>query len=397
MKVLLGHNFYRSSAPSGEDAVFRNELALLESRLEVVPFIRRNDDIDESTLGKKIELARNGAWSRPTYAALAELIQHTRPDVAHFHNTFPQISPSAYAACQDHGVPVVQTLHNYRFICPNALLMRNGKPCGDCVGGRWNLAPALIHRCYRDSLLATVAQVWTIASNRGRGTYRRQVNRYIALTRFAADTLARGGLPKERIEVKPNFLPSPAAPGTGQGGYAIYVGRLAPEKGVDTLLKAWRGLPELPLRIVGDGPSRRALERYAAAEALPVEFLGQRTPEELPGWVGAALFQVVPSEWYEGFPMVILEAYASGTPVLAARIGSLDEIVADGVTGVKFTPGDALDLAAKARALLACPELNAMRRRVRREFDDHYTADTNISRLLEIYDHAITEHRNQPR
>jgi glycosyltransferase involved in cell wall biosynthesis len=391
LKVLLAHNFYRSSAPSGEDNVFRNERALLGSRLEVVEFIRRNDDIDESTLGRKVKLALDGAWSRGTYAALSELIRSSRPDIAHFHNTFPQISASAYAACRDHGVPVVQTLHNYRFICPGALLMRDGRPCEDCVRGGLGLLPALVHRCYRGSLAATGAQVYAIASNRRRGSFSRLVNRYIALTHFAGGKLAQGGLPKERIEVKPNFLPAPPPPGPGNGGYAIYVGRLTPEKGVATLLRAWRGLKDLPLKIVGDGAERGEYERFAAAEGLPVEFLGFRNSEEILSLVGGASFQVMPSEWYEGFPMVILEAYACGTPVLASRIGSLAEIVADGVTGSTFTPGDAADLASRARALADSAALAEMRRNARQEFEGKYTAERSFNRLMEIYEHAIAD------
>lgn len=389
MKVLLGHNFYRSSAPSGEDGVFRNELALLESRVEVVAFIRRNDDIDESTLRKKIRLALNGAWSQQTYDELSTLIRATRPDIAHFHNTFPQISASAYAACRDNRVPVVQTLHNYRYVCPGALLMRDGKPCESCLGGPLGLLPALARRCYRGSLSATGAQVYAIAANRLRDRYG-LVNRYIALTEFAAAKLAQGGLPRERIVVKPNFLPKPPPVGEG-GGYAIYVGRLTPEKGVGTLLRAWRDLRDLPLKIVGDGSERGEYERFAAAEGLPVEFLGYRSQAEILRLVGGARFQAVPSEWYEGFPMVVLEAYACGTPVLAARIGSLDEIVADGVAGLKFTPGDADDLATQARRLLALPDPARMRRRVRQTFDDHYTADKNLNRLLDIYEHVIAD------
>lgn len=396
MKILVGHNFYRSTAPSGEDAVFRNELALLESHAEVVPFIRRNDDIDESTLRKKIQLALDGAWSRRTYDELSALIRSSRPDIAHFHNTFPQISASAYAACRDNGVPVVQTLHNYRYICPGALLMRDGKPCEACLGGPLGLLPALAHRCYRGSLAATGAQVYAIAANRWRKRYG-LVSRYIALTEFAAGKLAQGGLPKTRIVVKPNFLPKVPAMGEGGGGYAVYVGRLTPEKGVGSLLRAWRELRDVPLKIVGDGAERGEYERFAAAEGLPVEFLGHRSQDEILHLAGGARFQVVPSEWYEGFPMVILEAYASGTPVLAARIGSLDEIVADGATGLKFTAGDADDLVAKARSLLSTPDPAAMRRRARREFEDHYTADKNLNRLLEIYEHAIADFKRHPR
>lgn len=395
MKVLLSHNFYRSSAPSGEDLVFRNERSLLEAAAEAVCFIRNNDDIDESSGAKKVRLALNAAWSAQTYREIASLVRSARPDVAHFHNTFPQISPSAYAACRDNGVPVVQTLHNYRLVCPNALLMRNGVPCEDCLGPGKTLFPALRHRCYRGSLLATGAQVWSLTRNRWRGSYRRLVDRYIALTDFAAGKLIHGGLPAERISIKPNFLPVVPEIGRGAGGYALFVGRLSPEKGVATLLRAWFQLRDLPLKIVGDGPLRCEFERFVSRHQLPVEFLGLRAADEIFALVGEALFQVVPSEWYEGFPMVVLEAYASGTPVAASRIGSLDEIVREGETGIKFMPGDAADLAEKIKGLLQGDVLPQMRRTVRREFEEKYTAQRNISQLLEIYDHAIADFSTQ--
>lgn len=387
MRVLLGHNYYRSSAPSGEDIVFRTERALLErNRVEVIPFERFNDDIDESTLGKRVRIALDTAWSERTYRELRGLITKTRPDVAHFHNTFPVISPSAYAACQDEGVPVVQTLHNYRLICPGALLMRNGAPCEQCVGT--NLLPALRHCCYRGSLPATGALVWMLTSNRRRGTYRRLVNRYIALTRFAADRLIAGGLPADRVEVKANFISAPPASGGDIQNYAVYVGRLGEEKGVRTLLRAWQDLTEIPLKVIGDGPLRSELEGYAQSRGLPVEFLGFRLQQEVLKLVGAAMLQIVPSEWYEGFPMVVLEAYACGTPVIASRIGSLEEIVTEEVGG-HFRPGDAHDLVKAVRTIIGNRDrLMRMRRGARSLFEEKYSAEKNYVELMGVYERA---------
>jgi glycosyltransferase involved in cell wall biosynthesis len=385
MKVLLAHNYYRSSAPSGEDAVFRNERTLLERNgIDIIPFERFNDDIDDSTVAKRIRLALNYAWSAETYREISALIRRTRPDLAHFHNIFPLISPSAYAACRDAGVPVVQTLHNFRFVCPGAMLLRNGRPCEECLSS--GLLHALWHRCYRDSFAATLSQVWTIASNRRRGTYRNMVNHYIALTGFAAGRLVAGGLPAKRMSVKPNFLPDPPPAGTGEGGYAVYVGRLAGEKGVRTLLSAWRAFPDFPLKMAGDGPLRGELAEIIGREGLNIELLGMRNRAELIDMVGGAEMQIVPSECYEGFPLVILEALACGTPVVASRIGSLDEIVEDGITGVKFAPGEPAALAEKVGGLLACRQrLGLMRRRSRALFENNYTAEINFTTIMEIY------------
>ena len=322
----MAHNYYRSSAPSGEDQVFQNELTLLRKHgIDVIPFERFNDNIEHFSLFKRMRLASDTAWSPSTYRDLSQVIRERHPDIAHFHNTFPQISPSAYAACRDSGVPVVQTLHNFRFICPGGLLLRDGRPCEDCVGT--NLLPALRHRCYRGSLPATGALVWMLMRNRWHGTYQTLVNRYIALTKFAASRLIAGGLPKDRISIKPNFAPGVSAPGPGDGRYAVYVGRLSAEKGLRTLISAWKLIPEIPLKILGDGPLREELVDLSLKNNLPIKFLGFCDRPTIIDTVGHAAFQVVPSEWYEGFPMVILEAYACGTPVVCSRIGSLDEIV----------------------------------------------------------------------
>lgn len=391
MKVLLGHNFYRSSAPSGEDAVYRNERALMEHHCEVVPYERFNDNIDESTLTRKFQLALEGAWSTRTYQELSALIRQHRPDIAHFHNTFPLISPSAYAACRDNDVPVVQTLHNFRLICPGALLLREGRPCEDCVGT--TLLPALRHRCYRGSLPATGALVWMLLQNRWRGTYQTLVSRYIALTEFAASRLIEGGLPRERITVKSNFVGDIQYPGTGDGGYAVYVGRLSAEKGLRTLISAWKLLPQVPLKILGDGPLRQELIDLVVQQKLPVEFLGFCDRSTIIDTIGRAVLQVVPSECYEGFPMVVLEAYACGTPVVCSRIGSLNEIVEDGVTGVKFDPGNPRDLAEKIQLLWDdAGRRLSMRGTARSTFDNKFTASRNLAAIMAIYETTIRTH-----
>lgn len=388
MKVLLAHNYYRSSAPSGEDAVFRSERTLLENRgIEVIPFEKFNDDIDDSTFSQRMNVALDTSWSIKTYRELRAVLRKTRPDVAHFHNTFPQISPSAYLACQESGVPVVQTLHNFRFVCPGAMLLRDGRPCELCLGN--SLLPALKHRCYRGSLTATAALVLMIHSNRLRGSYRHLVNRYISLTEFTAGRLVAGGLPREKIVVKPNFIEDVPAQLPDKQSYAIYVGRLKSEKGVGALLSAWRDLPHIPLKILGDGELRAELESMARRENLNVEFLGYLPRERVLALVGEARIQVIPSECYEGFPLVVLEAYACGTPVVASKIGSLDELVEEGLSGVKFEAGNAKDLAEKIAAMWESPaRLQEMGEYARELVRSRYTGDRNAEQLLQIYDGA---------
>lgn len=394
LRVLLVHNFYRSSAPSGEDIVFARERALLESRgVAVLSCIKRNDDLDDRGPVNQLRLGAATSWSRTTHRDLTELIRVERPDVVHFHNTFPQISPSAYAACRKLGVGVVQTLHNYRLICPGGLLLRGGKPCEDCVGR--SLLPALRHRCYRGSLPATSAVVLMLAVNRVAGSYRHNVDRYIALTEFAASRLKAGGLPADRIVVKPNFLPNPPEPGAGQGRYAVYVGRLSPEKGIRTLVDAWKNVSTLPLKMIGDGPQYDEIKQLIAVNRLQIELVGRKPTAEVLCIVREAALQIVPSEWYEGFPLVVLEAFACGTPVIASRIGSLNEIVEEGVSGSKFTPGDSADLARAVERLVADPSrLARMRSSARRTFNRLYTAEQNYQQLMAIYESVLAERRD---
>jgi glycosyltransferase involved in cell wall biosynthesis len=395
LRILVAHTYYRSSAPSGEDAAFDSERRLLErSGIEVIPFTRRNDDIDDTSMLTRMKLAMDTSWSTGTYRSLHQLIREKRPDVAHFHNTFPQMSPSAYAACRELGVPVVQTLHNYRLVCAGALLQRDGQPCEKCLNGSavLGLLPGLVHRCYRGSLGATGALTLMLATNRLRGSYARNVDRYIALTRFAASRLAAGGLPADRIVVKPNCLDEEPEAGRGGGGFALYVGRLSDEKGVRTLLRAWRHLGSHRLLIVGDGPLREELVRMASAARLAVSFLGRLPRTEVLALARQAAFQVVPSECYEGFPMVVLEAFACGTPVVASRIGSLDELVDEGVTGTKFRATDPEDLVRAVGRLIGDPERFArMRQSCRAVFEQHYTADRNIAQLVAIYTDVMSE------
>ena len=389
MRVLLCHNYYRSSAPSGEDVVFRNECELLTERgEEVIPFERFNDDIDDSTIFGQVNVGISTAWSRQSYKDISEVIKKERPDVAHFHNTFPLISPSAYKACHDNEVPVVQTLHNFRFICPGALLQRNDQPCEDCVGT--SLIPALRHKCYRGSFMATLPIVGMITWNRLRGTYEKLVDTYIALTQFAASRLQNGGLPRDRLFIKPNFLPDPPQPGRGDGGYAVYTGRLSPEKGVRTLLRAWVSLRNIPLVVLGDGPLKSELQAFARQHRIPAEFRGSVDRNEVLSVVGNAAMQIIPSEWYEGFPMVVLEAYACGTPIVASRIGSLDELITEDITGTKFSPADPTSLAKSVQRLWnQSAHLATLRRNAREVFDSHYTERVNYNLLKNIYTNTL--------
>jgi glycosyltransferase involved in cell wall biosynthesis len=381
MRILLSHNHYQQ--PGGEDRVFAFEADLLEARgHRVFRYTAHNDRIPEKG---HLALASGTVWNPTAYRDLRDLIRAKKPDVAHFHNTFPLISPAAYHACRAEGVPVVQTLHNYRLICPNALLFRDGKVCEDCLGKRvaW---PGVVHACYRGSRSASGAVATMLYTHRELGTWAGAVDRYVALTEFARRKFVEGGLPPEKLSVKPNFVHPDPGMGDGGGGYALYVGRLSPEKGLGTILAAWkRAGGGMPLKVVGRGP----LEHLASGPAgrIPgVEWLGQRSSGEVYALMREASFLVFPSECYENLPTAIIESFACGTPVVASDRGAMGDLVEDGRTGLLFPAGDAVALAALvARVERNQEALYRMRREARREFEERYTAERSYRALIEIY------------
>lgn len=385
MKILLIHNFYRSGTPGGEDVVVRQERELLESAgVQVVAYTKSNDDVDERDRRQVLRTVAHMSWSRQTYDRLTRLLRHEKPDVAHFHNTFPLITPSAYAACRDLGVPVVQTLHNYRLVCCAGTFFRDGAVCQLCTAGHpWE---GVRHSCYRDSVAGSLAVAWMLRRNWANGTFAQLVDVYVALSSFAAGRFAAEGLPSERIMIKPNFVDSTEPASAGGGGYAVFAARLSEEKGVRTLLEAWRRLPDVPLKVVGDGPLLGEMRAVAERDRLPMEFVGMQPRSVVLDLIGRAELQVIASECFEGFPLVLVESYARGTPVVASKIGSLAELVIPGQTGLQFETSNPASLAAQVRRLWEDPQQRvALRAGARRRFESDYTPARNLDRLLEIY------------
>ena len=383
MKVLLVHNHYQQ--PGGEDVVFAAEGRLLESRgHQVVRYTAHNDQA--AALGP-LTLARTAVWSADAYGELRGLLAREQPDVVHVHNTLPLVSPAVYYAARRAGVPVVQTLHNYRLLCPNAIFFRDGRVCEDCLGKSLPY-PGVVHACYRGSRAASGAVAAMLTIHRALGTWTRQVDLFVALTEFARRKFVEGGVPTDQLFVKPNFVDPDPGEGPGDGGYALYVGRLAPEKGVRTLLAAWRrAAPGLPLRIVGDGPL--APEVAAAASSPSIEWLGHQPPERVAALVGRAAVVLCPSEIYETFGLVVVEAFAAGTPVIGTDTGAVAELIEHGVTGMHFRAGDVTALAERVAWASAHPAaLLAMRAHARRRYVDRYTADRNYPMLMEAYARA---------
>lgn len=385
VKILAVHNGYQQ--PGGEDQVFLAEVALLESRgHRVVRYTKHNDEL---TGANRLTSAGKALWNSGAYKELRALIRQERPHVAHFHNTFPLISPAGYYAARAEGVPVVQTLHNYRLLCPNALFFRDGGVCEDCLGKAvpW---PGVLHKCYRGSRTASGVVATMLTTHRVLRTWTEAVDVYVALTEFARRKFVDGGLPMGKLMVKPNFVYPDPGPGKGRGGYVLFVGRLSPEKGIHTLLAAYRRLGQRsPLKIVGDGPLKKEVTE-AASRYPHIEYLGYRSQGEVRALMKEASMLVFPSEWYEGFSRVAAEAFAMATPIVAADIGASTELVEHGRNGLRFRPGDPEDLAAQVGWFFSHPEDHArMRREVRAEYEAKYTAERNYSMMMEIYGSAL--------
>ena len=381
MQVLSIHNSYQIRG--GEDESREAEQRLLREMGHSVEVYEENNDRLSSL--NAIQLACKTIWSKEAYKTVKQLLAKQPHDIVHVQNFFPLISPSVYYAAKSMGVPVVQTLRNYRLLCPNAMFFREGSVCEACIGKALPL-PGVLHGCYRESQTASGAVATMLTVHRLMQTWMQKVDLYIDLTEFARQKFIQGGFPEDKIVVKPNFVNPDPGIGQGSGGYALYVGRLSVEKGLDTLLAAWEKLgKQLPLKIVGDGPL--ANQVVEATQRLGnVEWLGRKPVQEVYALMGEAKLVIFPSKWYETFGRVAVEAFAKGTPVIAANIGAIAEVVEHGRTGLHFQPGDAVDLATQVEWALSHPsELAQMRREVRAEFENKYTAKQNYRQLMEIY------------
>ena len=396
MKILVVHNSYQQRG--GEEAVVEAEAHLLQAHgHQVVRYERHNDELKSGAALGAIRAGVETVWAARSFREIRALLAKEKPDIVHFHNTLPLISPSAYYACARAGVPVVQTLHNYRLLCPAGAFLRDGKVCEDCLG-RGVTWPGVVHGCYRGSRPATAAVTAMLAAHRVMRTWQTRVSVFIALSEFARGKFVQGGLPADRIAAKPNFVADGFGPKIQPGSYALYVGRLSEEKGPQLLPPAWRTMQvQVPMRIVGDGPLTDGLSHDVTASSLSqIELLGQCTPDETRSLMRDARFLVSPSICYENFPIAIAEAFASGLPVIASRIGSLEEIVRDGVTGLHFNPGDARDLAAKVEWAWSHPEeLARMGQAARAEYEAKYTPERNYQMLMGIYERALASKAQQ--
>jgi glycosyltransferase involved in cell wall biosynthesis len=392
VRVAILHNRY--ARRGGEDSVVETEAELLrKAGCEVALFTVESEALLRSRAAR-VRAGLRARWNPETVARVARFLRERPCDVAHVHNFFPLLSPSAHAALRGLGVPVVQTLHNYRLVCANGIFLREGRPCEECaVRGPWR---AVRYGCYRGSRLATAVWAEATAWHRRRGTWLACVDRFVAPSEFARRKLAAAGLPARRIVVKPNPVPDPGEPGPPGRG-AAYVGRLSPEKGVACLLDAWRALPGAPgLAIAGSGPEEARLRERA--RGIPgVRFLGEIPRERVPEVLAGAAFAVAPSLCYEAFPTAVAEAMAAGRAVVASDAGAMAELVEHGASGLLFRSGDRASLASACRRLLDDAELAAaLGREARARYAEELAPSRSTQRLLSLYAEVVAERSVEP-
>jgi glycosyltransferase involved in cell wall biosynthesis len=391
MKILMLHNRYLIRG--GEDESTDIEASLLRDHGHTVDLFEMDNRIiaERGLFGTGI----NTIWSRQSFRAVRERLREGRYELLHVQNPFPLFSPSVYYAASAENIPVVQALRNYRLICLNVLFYRDGRTCEDCMNKilPW---PGVLHACYRDSISGSTVVAGMLFTHRLLRTWQRKVDMFYTLSEFARDKLVEGGLPADRIVVKPNLVHPDPGVGEDQRDYVLVVGRLVEEKGILTVLRAWEQYKlEIPLKIAGDGPLSSLVENMA--KNLPgVDYLGKKSLSEVYTLLGRARLLIFPTHLYEVFGRVIVEAFAKGTPVLVSDIGSSGPLVTEGKTGLHFIPGDSPSLADKVQWLWEHPvESGEMGRNARREYETHYTAEKNHDILMSIFQKAIENHNRK--
>ncbi len=388
MRILRVHNRYQERG--GEDVCFEAEVDLLRAYgHEVSTLVVSNDDIPaQRSLLTTAKLAISTVWSTAGQQRVAEAITTHDPDVVHFDNTFPMLSPAVYSICRRMGKPVVQTLHNYRPLCPGAALFRDGKPCESCLGKTFPW-PGVVHACYRDSRPESLAVASMIATHRIRGTWTRDVDRYITMTTFERNKYIEGGFPANKISIKPHFVDVKRHRDQPRREGLMVVGRRPAPQGFVTLLNAWQADPVTQLTIVGDGPLTDVVAKAAREHPL-LNYVGRKSSDEILEMMAGAQALIAPTEMYETFGRVAIEAFAQATPVIASNAGATGEVVTHGVTGLQFEAGNSRDLQQRIRWAISHPDqLRTMGIKAREEFEQKYTPARNHAMLMNIYEEAM--------
>jgi glycosyltransferase involved in cell wall biosynthesis len=385
MRILIAHNRYQFAG--GEDAVVRDEAEMLRCHGHSVEVLEQDNDGIHGLRGNFVAAA-SIFYSAHSRSRMRQAIHDFQPEIVHIHNWFPMLSPAIILEASASTIPVVQTLHNFRMLCANALFFRDGEVCTDCMGKAFPM-DGILHGCYRGSRVGSAIVTAAFAFHRLARTWD-YVDLFVAVSAFQREILVRGGLAAEKIVVKPNFVASNAVYAeSNQKDAALFVGRLSPEKGIKTLLAAWNsGRLPFQLKIIGDGPMADEVRSCAAGNPR-VEYLGSKPQEEVYREMAKARFLVFPSEWYETFGRTVVESFAQGTPVLATDMGGVRELVEEGITGFRFPPGDSEALVAGALRFSNGEDYEVMRAHCREVFLSRFTADINYTLLTGIYNQAI--------
>ncbi|OGV25864.1 MAG: hypothetical protein A3F18_02810 [Legionellales bacterium RIFCSPHIGHO2_12_FULL_37_14] len=403
MKILCVHHYYGSESPSGENKVFDLEVQLLRSHgHHVIEYTRHSDEIRKQGVRGALKGGASVPWNPFILRQVRKLIEKEQPEVMHVHNTFPLISPAIfYAVNTTIPTATVLTLHNYRLFCAKALLMRYDQSCTSCLDSA-SVKPAIKYGCYRDSRLATLPLALSIALHRRLNTWKNKIDAFISLTEFQRGMMIRAGLAAETIYVKPHFYPDPPAPieWDARENKAIFIGRLGSEKGVRLLLEAWQmwGSDALDLDIIGSGAEEDTLRKTVLALGLhyKIKFLGQLSFQDTQNRLQQAKMLLLPSLSFEGFPMVIREAFALGVPVIASRLGAMTCLVNEKKNGFLFATGDVQALLhVLKQAWMDEGNLEKMGRAARNSFESQYTAEANYNRLMDIYSAASSVKRQR--
>jgi glycosyltransferase involved in cell wall biosynthesis len=380
MRVLILHSRYLSGATSGENRVVDDEARLLTEAGHQVDVW---DPVPSDASGHRlVGMAARAIWSTEAANHVRGLIRRLGAEIVHCHNLFPILSPAVLRAARSEGAAVVMTLHNYRLLCLPATFIRDGRVCEDCLGREpW---PGVMHACYRGSRLGSATLATSLTLHKSIRTFE-HVTTFLAVSRFVRDKHVEGGWPGDRINVKPNFAWT-SNRREGPGRYFLYLGRLSPEKGVSTLLRAWRRSSAAHLLIVGDGPTARALRREAPSN---VDFRPAVPAAEVPALIQQARAVLLPSRCYEGQPRTILEAYAAGVPVVASDIGALPEAVPSDA-GLLVSPDDADAWAGSVERLIDDRESERLGHGAWKLWRERYSPERAIQNLEEAYHLALS-------
>jgi len=396
MKIFLIHNSHRSGSSSGDDIVFKKESVLLESHEQKICKINpSNDEYDKNGVLQKILTILQVPWSFNYYKNIKQLLIKENPDIIHLHNIFPFISPSVFYAAASVGIPIIQTLHDFRYLCPIAFLMRSGEICDECKDGAF--LKSVEYGCFKGSKLQSIPIALMLKLHWYLNTFKKQIDGYICLTESQRKIFLDAGFDERKLFMKPNFVDDTFNKEEYRyGDYAVFIGRLGEEKGVRTLIGAWKNLPDIPLKIVGDGPDSNEFKSLVRDLNIKnIEFLGYKPYLECRKILNNARFLIMPSIVYETFGLSNIEAFSHCKPVIASNLGAMADIVKDKTTGFLFTPMNTRELAEKVRWLWNNPEeCKRMGFNARREYEEKYTPGRNYEMLMNIYREVIEKKRS---